>query len=115
MLPGPTIAAVTVMPCTVAARTPSVLAVRSIQRDGAPNSVLGRACALLTSYGPGDAELSLAELSRRTGVPKPTVHRLVVELAGWGIVERTRRGVRLGMRLFELGQLAPRQRGLRGA
>jgi IclR family acetate operon transcriptional repressor len=89
--------------------------VRSIQRDDGQNSVLGRALSLLTSFGPRDAELSLAELSRRTGVPKPTVHRLVVEFDAWGIVERTPRGVRLGMRLFELGQLAPRQRGLREA
>ncbi|WP_432842367.1 IclR family transcriptional regulator [Dactylosporangium sp. CA-092794] len=88
---------------------------RSIQRDDGENSVLGRAMSLLTAFGPHDAELSLAELGRRTGVPKPTVHRLVVELDRWGIVERTPRGVRLGMRLFELGQLAPRQRGLREA
>jgi DNA-binding IclR family transcriptional regulator len=88
---------------------------RSIQRDGAPNSVLGRAFSLLTSFGPQDAELSLGELSRRTAIPKPTVHRLVAELDAWGIVERTPRGVRLGMRLFELGLLAPRQRGLREA
>jgi DNA-binding IclR family transcriptional regulator len=89
--------------------------VRSIQRDGGPNSVLGRAFALLASFGPRDTELSLSELGRRTGIPKPTVHRLIVEMDSWGIVERTPRGVRLGMRLFELGQLAPRQRGLREA
>jgi IclR family acetate operon transcriptional repressor len=90
--------------------------VRSIQRDDSPKSVLGRACAVLTCFGPGDTELSLAELGRRTGIPKPTVHRLVVALDEWGIVERTARGgVRLGMRLFELGQLVPRQRGLREA
>jgi DNA-binding IclR family transcriptional regulator len=90
-------------------------AVRSTQRDDGPNSVLGRAFTLLSTFRPQDAELSLAELSRRTGIAKPTVHRLVVELDEWGIVERTPRGVRLGMRLFELGQLAPRQRGLREA
>jgi DNA-binding IclR family transcriptional regulator len=39
----------------------------------------------------------------------------VVELSGWRIVERTPRGVRLGMGLFELGQLASHQRGLREA
>jgi IclR family transcriptional regulator, acetate operon repressor len=88
---------------------------RSIQRDGGPSSVLSRAFALLSSFEPGDTELSLAELGRRAGVPKPTVHRLVVELSRWRIVERTPRGVRLGMRLFELGQLASHQRGLREA
>ncbi len=80
-----------------------------------PNSVLGRAMTLLTAFRTGEAELSLAELSRRTGIPKPTAHRLLTELARWDVVERTPGGVRLGMGLFELGQLAPRQRGLREA
>ena len=80
-----------------------------------PKSVLGRAFTLLTAFRAGDAELSLAELCRRTGLPKGTAHRLLAELADWDVVERTPTGLRLGMRLFELGQLAPRQRGLREA
>lgn len=80
-----------------------------------PNSVLGRTMSLLTAFRAGDAELSLAELCRRTGIPKPTAHRLLGELIGWNVVERTPGGLRLGMGLFELGQLAPRQRGLREA
>ncbi|MGD9988903.1 IclR family transcriptional regulator [Pseudonocardia sp.] len=92
---------------------------RSTQRNGspdAPNSVLGRALTVLTAFGLGDDELSLAELVRRTGIAKATVHRLVTELAQWGVVERTPGGgVRLGIRLFELGQLVPRQLGLREA
>jgi DNA-binding IclR family transcriptional regulator len=81
----------------------------------APVSVLGRVFTLLTAFHPDDVELTFAELSRRSGLPKPTVHRLITELLSWGMVERTPRGVRLGMRLFELGQLVPRQRGLRNA
>jgi IclR family acetate operon transcriptional repressor len=88
---------------------------RAIQRDDGPNSVLGRALTLLHCFGPQDGDLSLGELSRRTGIPKATVHRLVSELARWGVVERADQGVHLGMRLFELGQLAPRQRTLREA
>ena len=80
-----------------------------------PKSVLGRALTLLTAFRPGDAELTLAELARRTGLPKPTAHRMLAELAQWNVVERTPGGIRLGMRLFELGQLAPLQRGLREA
>jgi IclR family acetate operon transcriptional repressor len=83
--------------------------------DMPPNSVISRTMALLTAFRPGDTELSLAELSRRTGMPKPTAHRLLAELASWNVVERTPDGIRLGMRLFELGQLAPLQRGLREA
>jgi IclR family transcriptional regulator, acetate operon repressor len=74
--------------------------------------VLSKAFALLTAFRPGDVELSLAELCRRTGLAKATAHRLLAELAEWDVVERTPGGLRLGMRLFELGQLAPRQRGL---
>jgi IclR family acetate operon transcriptional repressor len=74
--------------------------------------MLGRAFSLLTAFRPGDGELTLAELCRRTGVAKPTAHRLLVELQSWGAVERTGRGVRLGLRLFELGQLVSRQRDL---
>jgi IclR family acetate operon transcriptional repressor len=83
--------------------------------DQVPNSVIGRAMTLLAAFRPADTALSLAELTRRTGIPKPTVHRLVGELASWDVVERTGTGVRLGMRLFELGTMAPRQRGLREA
>jgi IclR family acetate operon transcriptional repressor len=77
-----------------------------------PVSVIGRVLTLLSAFRPGDAELTLAELHRRTGLAKPTVHRLLAELDGWDVVERTPTGIRLGMRLFELGQLVPRQRGL---
>jgi IclR family transcriptional regulator, acetate operon repressor len=81
--------------------------------DAVPNSVIGRTMTLLAAFRPADTELTLAELTRRTGIPKPTVHRLVGELAAWQVVERTGTGIRLGMRLFELGTMAPRQRGLR--
>lgn len=79
------------------------------------NSVLGRALTLLTAFHSTDTVVSLAELNRRTGIPKSTAHRLLAELAKWEIVERSGAGFRVGMRLFELGQLAPVQRGIREA
>ena len=45
--------------------------------NGGPNSVLGRAMTLLTAFRPGEVELSLAELARRTGIAKSTAHRLL--------------------------------------
>jgi IclR family acetate operon transcriptional repressor len=87
--------------------------VRAAEWNGGPNSVLGRAMTLLTAFRPDDAELSLAELSRRTGLAKSTALRLLKQLTAWELVERTPAGMRLGMRLFELGSLVPRQRGLR--
>jgi DNA-binding IclR family transcriptional regulator len=80
-----------------------------------PKSVLARGLALLGAFGAADVELTLAQLSARTGLPKPTAHRLVAELVAWGGLERTERGYRLGMTLFVLGQRVPRQRGLREA
>lgn len=82
---------------------------------GPPKSVLARGLRLLDAFGPTDTELTLAQLSARTRLPKPTAHRLVAELVAWGGLERTEGGYRLGMNLFVLGQRVPRQRGLREA
>lgn len=84
-------------------------------RPAVPNSVIGRVFTLLGAFRDGDEEVSLAELSRRTGIPKPTAFRLLGELGRWHAVEHTPGGIRLGLRLFELGQLVPRQRELREA
>lgn len=92
-----------------------VATMRSTQRDDEPRSVLARAFAILTCFSASDVDLSLAEVAIRTGIPKATVHRLVGQLARCGAVEQTAAGVRLGMKLFELGQLAPRHRDLREA
>lgn len=83
--------------------------------DQVPKSVLARGLRLLDAFGPADADLSLAELSARTGLPKPTAHRLLAELVGWGGIERTANGYRLSLTLFVLGQRVQRQRSLREA
>jgi IclR family transcriptional regulator, acetate operon repressor len=75
-------------------------------------SMLGRSATLLLAFRSGDARLTLAELCRRTGIPKGTAHRLATELAQWGLLERSGGAWSLGMRLFELGQLVPTQRGI---
>lgn len=68
------------------------------------NTVLGRSVGLLDAFRVGDGTLTLAEIHARTGIPKPTAHRLLNQLAGWGLLERHQEGYRLGLRLFELGQ-----------
>lgn len=91
-------------------------AMRSTQRDDGPNSVLGRAVSLLSAFRPDDDRcVSLSELARRAGVAKPTAHRLAGQLVELGLLEFGDGGLRLGLRVFELGQLVPRQRGLRDA
>jgi IclR family acetate operon transcriptional repressor len=80
-----------------------------------PKSVVGRALTIIAAFEAGPSLLSLAELTRRTGLPKPTVHRLAAELCAWGLLEREGSCFQLGTRLFELGQLAPVQRTLNEA
>ncbi|MEV6925185.1 IclR family transcriptional regulator [Dactylosporangium sp. NPDC051485] len=81
--------------------------------DGEPISVLDRSLVMLTAFRQDELVLSSAELCRRTGLPKSTAHRIIGELVSRGMLDRGPDGVRLGMRLFELGQLALNQRGIR--
>ncbi|MEV4313474.1 IclR family transcriptional regulator [Actinocrispum sp. NPDC049592] len=76
--------------------------------------MIGRAFRVLDAFSPQRPVLSLSEIARRAGMPLSTVHRLVHELAEWGAVERDDAGAyRIGLRLWELGALAPRGQGLR--
>lgn len=88
---------------------------RLIQRDGVPSSVVGRAFALLAAFGPGERDVSLTELARRTGISKATAHRLLHQMAECNVVEVTAEGVRVGIGLFELGLSAARPVDLREA
>ncbi|MGP4029909.1 IclR family transcriptional regulator [Actinomadura sp. 3N407] len=77
-------------------------------------SVLAKTHQLLAAFTYETATLGLTELSRRSGVPKATTHRLAVELVELGYLTRTPKGYQLGWRIFELGQLVPGPANLRG-
>ncbi|CAM3985511.1 IclR family transcriptional regulator [Tsukamurella strandjordii] len=79
------------------------------RNDGA---VVARVAALLAAYRPGDGALGVSELARRTGLPKSTAHRLTGNLVDAGLLERSGTSLRLGLRLFEIGQLATGHRDL---
>lgn len=51
-------------------------------------SVTSKVVAILLAFHDGD-EHSLTEIARLTCLPVSTAHRLVTELAGWGVLERT--------------------------
>lgn len=70
--------------------------------------------ALLDAFSPATPALTLSELARRTGLPLPTAYRRAAELVAWGALERGDDGrYRIGLRLWEVGSLAPRGLGLR--
>lgn len=75
-------------------------------------SVLRRALRILSTFEDGAGQ-SLSDMSRRSGVPLTTTHRIVHELAEWGALERDEQGrYRIGLRLWEVAALAPRSVGL---
>ncbi|KXX56002.1 IclR family transcriptional regulator [Rhodococcus sp. LB1] len=81
--------------------------------SGEPTSVVRRMSDLFAAFGPTDTALGVNELTRRTGIPKATVSRLVKEMEAVGFLERRGAKVGLGLRLFELGERASRRRSVR--
>lgn len=80
-------------------------------------SLLARAAAIVGAFDERAPVLPLAELARRTGLPKSTTHRIVAELVALRVLERQEsgpsgEGYRLGMWLFERGELVPAHRSL---
>ncbi|MEU1404970.1 IclR family transcriptional regulator [Streptomyces sp. NPDC005728] len=75
--------------------------------------MLDKAALILESFTPSGESYRLSELSERTALPKPTVHRLAADLVRLGWLERSGHHYRLGAKLFELGSLVPRRRDLR--
>ncbi|NIR58228.1 MAG: helix-turn-helix domain-containing protein, partial [Gammaproteobacteria bacterium] len=68
---------------------------------------MSRVTAILDAFDAGHSRLTLSDIARRSGLPLSTVHRLVAELEQWRALERdTEGGYRVGLRLYELGQLA---------
>lgn len=64
--------------------------------------MLRRALSVLDAFEYRDRNVSLAALARRTGLPKPTLLRILAELVDWGAVERTEGGYQLGVCIFML-------------
>jgi DNA-binding IclR family transcriptional regulator len=79
-----------------------------------PRSVSGKLLDVLGTFQADHAELTLSQISRRSGLPLSTTHRLVRDLATWGALERSTTGAyHIGLHLWEIASLAPRSLGLR--
>ncbi|WP_166908734.1 IclR family transcriptional regulator [Mycobacterium sp. DL440] len=77
--------------------------------DGAPIAMLNRVASLLEVFGARQT-LTLAEISRYSSVPRSSAHRILQGLVQLGWVERQGVEYALGLRMFELGSQAVRQR-----
>ncbi|MCA1655334.1 MAG: IclR family transcriptional regulator [Pseudonocardiaceae bacterium] len=73
-----------------------------------------RILSLLAAFSSPNPVLTLSELSRNSGLPVATTHRLAAELVDWGALERLPDGrFQVGLRLWQVGALAPAHRDLR--
>jgi DNA-binding IclR family transcriptional regulator len=73
-----------------------------------PSAVIDRISLILDAFdGPG--RLSLAQVVRRTGLPRSSAHRMLERLVQLRWLRRHGRDYELGMRLVELGSLAVHQ------
>ncbi|WP_308311050.1 helix-turn-helix domain-containing protein [Streptomyces sp. GbtcB6] len=82
--------------------------------DGGGRSVLEGAFALLGAVERAE-EAGLTRLAAECGLPKTTSYRLLEQLVELGAVERSRKGYRMGPRIFRLGQGWQPYPGLRTA
>lgn len=79
-------------------------------------SVSTKLLSVLDCFRQGRPTLTLSEIADLSGLPMTTARRLILELTAWGGLERLPQGsYRVGMRLWEVGSSAPRQRDLREA
>lgn len=88
------------------------MAAKVTERQIGGSTVLGKLMAVLGTFSIDDDALSLAEIGRRTAIPKGTLHRILADMVAVRLLERTEAGYRLGGYLFELGMRASVERCL---
>ncbi len=65
--------------------------------------MIGRVVRVLEAFDRDRQTLTLSRLAARAGVPRSTVHRLVEELIGYGLIRRTHSGeLQIGLRMWEI-------------
>lgn len=73
-------------------------------------SVTARALSVFAAFENSPGALSVSRISQRAGLPLSTTYRLVHELEDWGGLDKTPDGkYQIGMRIWELGQMAGRR------
>ncbi|WP_203136481.1 IclR family transcriptional regulator [Microbacterium sp. JZ31] len=83
-------------------------------RSSDGTSALARVLAVLDAFTADHPFLTLTQIHRRAGIPLSSVHRIVADLVGHGLLEPVAgRRYRLGNRLWEIGSKTPGALGLR--
>ncbi|MFD5204457.1 IclR family transcriptional regulator [Streptomyces sp. NPDC058375] len=75
----------------------------SRQREELPPSMVERITLIMDLFERPYAQLSLEEVTGRTGLPRSTTHRILDQLVGMGWLEHMTTGYRLGPRALGLG------------
>lgn len=78
-------------------------------------TALGRAQLIIDAFSPESPVQSLGALARKAGLPKSTAHRFVEQMLELGWLERSHRGYKVGIKLYEIGELCDRRNSLRRA
>ncbi|MFJ3494331.1 IclR family transcriptional regulator [Streptomyces sp. NPDC086091] len=77
-------------------------------------SAAGKVLKVLSAFDREHPAQTLSEVAQRTGLALSTTHRVVAELAGWGVLERAEDGSwHVGLRLWEIASGCPRTQILR--
>lgn len=75
-----------------------------------PVGLASRVLAVFAAFEHSASGLSVNRISQRAGIPLSSTYRIVNELEEWGALERMPGGkYQIGMRMWELGQMAGRQ------
>lgn len=77
-----------------------------------PDTVLGKAMLVLTSFGADDRGLTFSDLVGRTGLPKSTLHRTCTSMVREGLLVRHGDRYHASRLVFELGMRASLEREL---
>jgi len=86
------------------------MARRGLTEELPSHSVIARALAVLAAFESTTGPLTVARIAQRSRLPLSTTYRLVHELEAWGGLDRLKDGTyQVGMRIWELGQLAGRR------
>ncbi|PYE11840.1 IclR family transcriptional regulator [Williamsia limnetica] len=88
---------------------------RSGERNKTPKSVTERTDLIFSAFEGDGRPLTFSDIARRTGLPKTTVYRTVIQLADLDWLRRTDRGFTLSDRIFRLVSAVPARIELREA